>query len=748
MREGAVSFLRGLAERDLRFAVLHRSHSPGEDDSGGVSSWEILIDPDHRSALDAAAHSVDLTPHAGPRGEPRSYEGSGWRIDVRTRLRYGRRVEWLTTGVDEKDVLRRAEPVGGIPMVAPSDRLVHLLLRALLSVGSLPTRYRHELATLMEELRARPTAAGRACERVQQELAPAVDWGDLLADIVLERWDDLLARARPLRALLWRRAPVASTLRYARTRCLGDAPARRRPDTPPPHEDGAPPHKSKGGLHGKRQIRGSSLLLGGRGLSTGLKFLAELLIVRYLTTTDYGAWTYALAAVVFLRGLTTLGLNRAIVRFLPIHLERGERDRFFGVTALVLGSLLVASTVVITLFFAFPGFVAGLAGASPDQPIDLLFIVIFLVPVDAIDDFLTGLCAAFTDSRTIFVRRYLLSPGLRIGVALTLILLQADVRVLAYGYLISGIVGIGYYAVMVLRAIRERGLLDGSLSTNVVLPVRDVLSYTVPVMIADWCWILMTTAGPLLLAYLSDMSAVALFQVVVPLVTLTQVVHQSFGVLFEPEASRLHARQDRAGLDRFYWTSAVWVTVLTFPMFAVTFTAAEPLTVLLYGARYAEAAPILSLLALGMFIDTVLGFNAPTLRVVGQVRWLVAVNVTAAVTIVGLSFLLIPRFGALGAATATAIAWALHAVMKQIALGAAAGVRAFGLEHPGPYLAVAVATAGLVGVRWMWPDNPLVVATAVTASVIVVWVTARRHLSIVSTFPELARVPFLKAVLG
>ncbi|HZD03554.1 MAG TPA: hypothetical protein VE173_01510, partial [Longimicrobiales bacterium] len=48
----------------------------------------------------------------------------------------------------------------------------------------------------------------------------------------------------------------------------------------------------------RQQIRGSGLLLAGRGFSTGLKFLSELIVVRYLATAEYGAWTYALSAVV------------------------------------------------------------------------------------------------------------------------------------------------------------------------------------------------------------------------------------------------------------------------------------------------------------------------------------------------------------------------------------------------------------------------------------------------------------------
>lgn len=497
----------------------------------------------------------------------------------------------------------------------------------------------------------------------------------------------------------------------------------------------------------RRQIRGSGLLLFGRGL-TVLKFFAELLVVRYLSTTDYGSWTYALSAVVLLRGLATFGLNRAVTRFAPIHLEKGERREFFEVLGFVLGSLTLTSALFVVAFYAAPEAIASLAGVSERQPISLLFIVIFLVPVEAIDDFLTGVCAAFTDSRTIFVRRYLLNPGLRLLVAIALVVFQAPIEFLAYGYLGAGIAGIAFYTWSVYGAMRKRGLIDVALFRGFKLPTRKVLSYSLPVMTADWCAILMTTSGPLLLGYFSDMSAVGLFRVVIPLVTLNLVVSQTFGVLFEPAASRLYARGDREGLNDFYWSSAVWVTVLSFPAFAVSFTVAEPLTVLLFGARYASAAPILSILAIGAFLESIAGFNAPTLRVAGKLRWLVGTNVVATLITLGLHVLLIPRMGPLGAAIAMGISSVVYVALKQLGMRMSTGVKAFDQRYLGTYVGIALASLFLLGVKMVWSDHTWVLITGATIASVAILLRARSTLSISETFPELGRFPLLRRVLG
>lgn len=483
-------------------------------------------------------------------------------------------------------------------------------------------------------------------------------------------------------------------------------------------------------------------------MATGLKFLAELIVVRYLSTEDYGAWTYALAAVTFLRGMSALGLNRALSRYLPVHLERGEPQKFYGVLVLVFGAVVIAGALVVAVFYALPERVAALAGVSAEQPLALLFIVIFLVPVEIVDNGLTVVSAAFGDSRTIFVRRFLLHPGLRIAVAGALVLMQADITLLAYGYLLSGVVGIAYYGWAVVFQMRARGLLDLDLLRGLRLPVREVLSYTTPVMASDWCSIFMLSAGPLLLGYFTDMSTVALYQVVVPVAALNTVVAQSFTMLFEPSASRLHARGDAKGLNDLYWRTAVWVAVLTFPLFALSFTASIPLTVMFFGERYAAAGPILTLLAAGQFVDSMAGFNSEALRVTGNVHWLIAVNAFGAAITVGLSILLIPSMGALGAAVGFVSGRFLYTVLKQVAVQVSTGVRAFDLTYRGPYITMAAVALVLLATRLIWPVEAWILVPAAALGSLVVYLSARASLSVLDTFPELGRSRLLRTILG
>ena len=79
-----------------------------------------------------------------------------------------------------------------------------------------------------------------------------------------------------------------------------------------------------------RQIRGSTLLLVGRVLTVGANLASQVIIVRYLSQSDYGAFAYALSLVAVGQTVVTLGLDRTLTRFASIYDEEGRYGRLLG----------------------------------------------------------------------------------------------------------------------------------------------------------------------------------------------------------------------------------------------------------------------------------------------------------------------------------------------------------------------------------------------------------------------------------
>jgi O-antigen/teichoic acid export membrane protein len=497
----------------------------------------------------------------------------------------------------------------------------------------------------------------------------------------------------------------------------------------------------------KRLLRGSSLLLVGRVIALGLNFAVQLLIVRYLSLSEYGAFAYALSFVTLGETIVTLGLDRGIGRFLAIYDERRDFERLVGALALVAGTVLSLSLVLILVVVGLQALLDGQLIHDP-QASTLLLILILLAPIQAADNLLSGVLAVFASARAIFFRKYVLGPGLRLLVVALLIAGSYEVDFLAIGYVLAGFAGVLLYAAMLWRVLTDQGIRSAVRWRAIRIPAREILSFTIPLLTTDLVYVALNTTDALILGYFWGTTEVAAYRVVQPLVALNQIVYSSFTLLYMPAASRLFARDDKDGVAHLYWRTAIWMAVFSFPIFALTTSLAQPVTVGLYEERYADSAIYLALLSFAAYVNVALGFNGLTLRVFGFVRYAVAINVIAAAISVVLNLLLIPRYGALGAAVATTTSLIAFNLLKQAGLRLGTGISVFDRRYLGVYVTIALAALALAVFQLLVRPS-LLLSLAVTAVVSgIVLLATRRTLDVAEQFPEILRLPFARRILG
>jgi O-antigen/teichoic acid export membrane protein len=498
----------------------------------------------------------------------------------------------------------------------------------------------------------------------------------------------------------------------------------------------------------RRYLRGSGLLLLGRIVAIGLNFAVQVLTVRYLTKADYGAFAYALAAVSMGSLTLHLGLEKAVPRLVPIYYERADYPRMFGSIALVTGTVWGLGLSLVFLLFGLRGVIGGTIVTDP-QSLAVLLILIVLAPVGAYTTILEHMVAVFSSPRSIFFRRHVLGPGLKLAAVLAVIVSTGNVHQLAYGYVAGGLIGMWVYVTILLREWRRKGLLRQLRPGRLELNARELFGFGLPLLAADVAMIMRSSLVVILLAYFHSTTAVAEFRAVLPVARLNMLVYEAFGLLFVPLAARMFARNEREGISDLYWKSALWIAVLTFPVLAVTCSLAEPATLLLFGSRYSGAGILLAVLAVGHYFHAALGFNAAALRVHGKLGIVVVTEILAGLTAVTLSLLLIPRYGALGAAIGTTATLILYNVFTH--LGLWFGNTGIQLVEGRFVRVYAIATLLMVVV--LFADrlvNPPVYASfAAAAAVSLLLIRSARHLiRPEATFPELLRIPLVRQLLS
>ena len=517
-------------------------------------------------------------------------------------------------------------------------------------------------------------------------------------------------------------------------------------DTPASPAVEAVPARKRGDATTK-QIRGSSLLLVGRLVSLGMNMATQVLVVRYLSKTDYGSFAYALSIVSIGQTIATFGLDRAITRFVPIYDERGEYGKVFGTIVMVVGTISSIGLAMVLLVVGLSD-VVGDSLIDDRQAITLLLIMVALAPIQAIDSLLTGMFAVFSKPSAIFFRKNVLAPVLRLTVVLLLILFGAGVGFLAGGYVVAGAFGVGLYVVFLARELRAQGFVQHFHFRTMQMPAREVFAFTIPLLSSDLLYVVMHVSDTFLLGYFGGRADVGAFRAVWPVAHMNQLVLTSFALLFTPLAARLFARGDRDGIRDLYWTTAIYMAVFSFPIFALTFSMARPVTVALFEARYQDSATYLALLSFGYYFNAALGHNGLTLKVFGRLRYIVTINVLAAVANIAVALVLIPRYGALGAAIGTCATLVAHNFLKQAGLRLGTGINLFEWRYLKVYLSITVAAGGLLVAQLAFSLNiGISLALALLASALVLALN-RSSLRVGDRFPELQRFRLIRLAVG
>lgn len=499
--------------------------------------------------------------------------------------------------------------------------------------------------------------------------------------------------------------------------------------------------------HTRKHLRGSSLLLVGRVFALVVNFGIQVLIVRHLSKAEYGAFAYALTVVSVSTSFCLLGLNQANSRFLAMFQERGQLAQMWGTLVFTLGTSFGLGLVAAALVIGFQQFLSP-AIVKDSATVGVLIVFIGLVPLNALDNLFLGILAVFAKPRAIFFRRHILAPGLKLAAVLTVMAAAGGARMLAAGYVIAGALGVAVYMGLFRHVLRTSGLKIPRARDGYLFPVRELLAFSVPLLLMDAFQNIVRFMAVLFLESSHDIVEVAEFRAVMPVARLSFIALQSLHLLFTPAASRLYARDEHADVGHLYWQTILWIATVSFPILALGSLAATDVSRLLFGEAYAGAGTTLAILTLGSYLCAAFSLGRYGLQVLGRVRVIVGTNIVSLGTGALLAATLIPPFGTIGAAIATSAAFITQGLLVHLVFLRSSHASSVSRAQLRVYASIAVAFLGLGALRVL-TDLPFAAFVVVAALASLLVVRLNRHaLEIERTFPEIGRIPVLGGLLG
>lgn len=422
---------------------------------------------------------------------------------------------------------------------------------------------------------------------------------------------------------------------------------------------------SADGLRGQI-FRGGIWGVGTHALAQILGLAQGILLARVLGANDYGVYAFAMAVLGLLTLPAAMGTPALLTRELAARQARADWAGLRGTLAFALAVVLVVSAALTLLGAA--GIWAGETPFKPEKDRTLLLMLAAL-PASALLFALAGALRGLRHVALANVVQQILRPSVMVAAVSTAFALVAAWRTPSTAMAVQA--GGALAAALVAAVLVWRCLPQSARHGPVNIEARYLLAAMLPLVLSNASTVVMNQTDVILLSTLGTDTETGLYRVAVQGSNFVSFGLVAANRVVAPYFSRFYGTGDTDRLQRLLTLSARATAAASLPLALAFILAGGSLASWVFGAEFAGSHAPLAILAVGQLINASVGSVGMVLDMAGHERTVARTLLSAALANVVLNLVLIPPFGMVGAALATAssiaswnVAMAVHVRRK------------------------------------------------------------------------------------
>ena len=393
-----------------------------------------------------------------------------------------------------------------------------------------------------------------------------------------------------------------------------------------------------------------------RVISAGLAYVAQILLARWMGTSDYGIYVYVWTWVLLLGSMMDFGTSASAQKIIPEYRASGDDALLRG---FLTGSRWMTFTVssLIALLLAY--LVRTLSPWLDPASVMPLYLGCLTLPAFVVANMQDGIARSHDWMRLGLMPQFIVRQSLIIG-------FTAGAFMLGF-HLGATVAMLASVAAVWFAMIGQMIVLNRRLGTVVVTgpkayDFRGWLSVSLPILLVESFYLLLSYTDVLVLQQFRSSEEVGIYFAVIKTLVLVSFIHYAMSATTAHRFTEYHAAGDRERLAAYVAHAIKWTFWPSLAATLVLLALGKPL-LWLFGPQFVSGYSIMFVAAIGLVVRAAIGPVERLLNMLGHQHACAGAYSLAFGMNVALCFALVPRYGGHGAAAATSISLVFETVL-------------------------------------------------------------------------------------
>lgn len=405
------------------------------------------------------------------------------------------------------------------------------------------------------------------------------------------------------------------------------------------------------GLNNKLVVKNTFFSLASKFMAIILYMLTDIMLVNILDINDYGKWSYIFSVLTILCGIVRFGENNSTRVFIVCADDENKRNSFLNAGFVL--RILISSCMCSIFFIAINIWAIFFEKNNMFwNQISYIKFGLLYVFFNTFSEFYKEINIAYNNFKRIFIITLLEYGGYFALSFIFLNIFSKRIEKPIYGVEVGYIIALLVVTIFGTYWARNDGL--NLLKKIDVNKIKEIFRYALPILCVSLGAIFLTEMDTIMIGILQNNNEVAVYSVAKKISNKSSNLNMAICASVMPQFAVITRENKNKKKKKFRKIiilngiiagGVILCYVFIFPMFIIK----------LYGSKYYASIYILRILAVYYFFETMTDFMGMLLEYQKKAKMRSIFYFIMVICNLGMNYILIPKYGAIGAAIATSI---------------------------------------------------------------------------------------------